>query len=154
MENIDQTGAVVGFIAISFLMVLCNHNHNLNGRSPVRSRGLVVRKTSIKGCDFDGLFTSRAFLKGEVLCKYTGKIMRTSNALKLQDKSYLMRLGVQCYVDSRESVEVKARCINDCITPGGWNVEFQKRPEELCAYVVALRDIAVNEEVFVNYGKW
>jgi hypothetical protein len=33
-------------------------------------------------------------------------------------------------------------------------VEFQKRTTEQCALVVALRDIAIGEEIFVDYGKW
>ncbi len=31
---------------------------------------------------------------------------------------------------------------------------FQKCPEDKCARVVALRDIAVGEEIFADYGKW
>ena len=69
----------------------------------------TVQRTTIEGCDFHGLFTNRPFSKGEILCKYTGRILRTTDALKLEDKSYLMRLGEQCYVDAREYLEVKAR---------------------------------------------
>ena len=65
-----------------------------------------------------------------------------------------MRLGEQCYIDAKDCPDVLARFINDCITPGGWNVEFQKRPEECCADIIATRDIAAGEEIFVNYGKW
>ena len=46
------------------------------------------------------------------------------------------------------------RYINDCIDPSGWNVTFDKQPEEKCAYVIATRNIVAGEELFVNYGKW
>jgi hypothetical protein len=118
------------------------------------SIGIIVRKTTIKGCDFNGLFANQAYSQGDILCKYTGAVLRTKEALRLEDKSYLMRLGEQCYVDARASLDVIARYINDCINPAGWNVKFRKRPDEECAEVVAIRDIAAGEEIFVDYGKW
>jgi hypothetical protein len=48
----------------------------------------------------------------------------------------------------------RSRYINDCIVPTGWNVRFDKHPEEKCAYVIALRDIELDEELFVDYGRW
>ena len=47
-----------------------------------------------------------------------------------------------------------ARYINDCRNPCGYNVEFLKSPQEKCAWVIAQRDIAVGEELFVDYGRW
>lgn len=115
---------------------------------------LKIQKTWIPGCDFWGLFANKAIKKGELVCKYTGVNLKTKEALKLEDKSYLMRLGQQCYIDARPCPMVYARYINDCINPCGWNVEFKKCPQAKCAYVVALRDILPNEEIFVDYGKW
>ena len=31
---------------------------------------------------------------------------------------------------------------------------FDKRLDEKCAYVVAIRDILPGEELFVDYGRW
>ena len=31
---------------------------------------------------------------------------------------------------------------------------FDKRPEEYCAHVTALRDIMDGEELFADYGRW
>lgn len=31
---------------------------------------------------------------------------------------------------------------------------FDKRPEDKCAYVRAMKDILPGEEIFVDYGKW
>jgi len=103
---------------------------------------------------FLGLFTMSKFALGQLVCVYRGKELRTAEALRLQDKSYLMRLGEQCYVDARETPEILARYINDCINPAGYNVKFEKDAFNKCAQVVALRDIEAGEELFVDYGKW
>ncbi len=47
------------------------------------------------------------------MCIYTGKILRTMDAICLEDKSYLMRLGPQVYVDPCEDKTVLGRYIND-----------------------------------------
>ena len=73
-----------------------------------------------------------------------------------------MRLGEQCYIDAREKgpdggTPCIARYINDCINPAGINVRFDKMPLATpypCANVVAIRDIEIGEELFVDYGKW
>jgi SET domain-containing protein len=114
---------------------------------------LIVAPTSLPNCDFLGLYAGRALVKGEVVCKYIGDRYRTIEAIRLKDKSYLMRLGEQSYVDAEPHKDVFARYMNDCINPTGWNVEFLKLPDKGCALVVALRDIAVHEELFVSYGK-
>lgn len=103
---------------------------------------------------FLGLFANRPFKEGEVVCRYFGTVLRTKEALQVADKSYLMRLGEQSYVDSRECLECQARYINDCRNPCGYNVVFRKIPSEQCAMVVALRNIGIGEELFVDYGKW
>mmetsp|Transcript_13978 Transcript_13978/g.21760 ORF Transcript_13978/g.21760 Transcript_13978/m.21760 type:complete len:94 (+) Transcript_13978:212-493(+) len=79
--------------------------------------------------------------------------MRTKDAIKVGDKSYLMRLGPQVYIDLREDVNTLARYINDCRNPKYYNVSFEKRPDEGKALVVATRDIEKGEEVFVDYGR-
>ena len=117
------------------------------------SDDLVVQSSWISD-RFEGLFAGRPFAQGEVICKYEGEIFQTATALRLADKSYLMRLGEQCYVDTISNYCCKARYINDCRNPAGYNVRFDKRPEENCAYVIALRNINIGEELFVDYGKW
>ncbi|CAM9493225.1 unnamed protein product, partial [Heterosigma akashiwo] len=54
---------------------------------------------------------------GEVICEYTGTIYNTKQAIKLKDKSYLMRLGPQVYIDANQHPSVVARYINDCRNP-------------------------------------
>ncbi|KAJ1432752.1 hypothetical protein B484DRAFT_327129 [Ochromonadaceae sp. CCMP2298] len=121
--------------------------------SALHDANLSVRPTTLPNCDFLGLFANKSFETGDVVCRYVGDWLRTADAIRLKDKSYLMRLGEQSYVDARPHDRVLARYINDCINQGGWNVEFVKLPEQGCALVVATRPIAAWEELFVSYGK-
>ena len=84
------------------------------------------------------------------MCEYTGKEYRTKDAIRLENKDYLMRLGPQVYVVG----ESLARFINDCRSKQHYNAEFKKEPENKRALVVATRDISAGEEVFCSYGKW
>lgn len=104
--------------------------------------------------DFNGLFAREFIPKGRIICKYSGILLSTKQAIRLSDKSYLMRLGEQKYIDARDCIHVFARYINDCINGTGHNVIFDKRPDENLAFVIAKRDIFPDEEIFVDYGKW
>lgn len=115
--------------------------------------GLEVRPSRIPSAG-SGLFTNRAFASGSVVCTYTGDVYERAAALHLADKSYLMKLGNGTYVDARTRPDVLARYINDCRGRlGGYNVVFDKQPDMARALVVALRDIAEGEELFVDYGR-
>jgi hypothetical protein len=95
-----------------------------------------------------------AITKGTCVCIYTGKVLRTVDAIRLQDKSYLMRLGPQVYVDPYDDTTVLGRYINDPRNRLLQNVIFDKRPDEQCAYIIAKRDIGAGEEIFADYGRW
>ncbi|KAF4316230.1 hypothetical protein BBO99_00007541 [Phytophthora kernoviae] len=83
-----------------------------------------------------------------------GVVYSNQEAWKLSDKSYLMKLGNGKYVDALHSPEVLARYINDCRgRRGGFNVYFDKRPQDGKAQVVALRDVQAGEELYVDYGR-
>lgn len=70
---------------------------------------LVVKQTTLKGCEFLGLFANTNYPKGSTICIYTGRELTTKEAMRLEDKSYLMRLGEQCYIDAKETLDVLAR---------------------------------------------
>lgn len=72
---------------------------------------LCVKQSLLKNCDFLGLFANRAYKKDELLCKYYGDVLSTKEAMNLEDKSYLMRLGEQCYVDAQHHINVRARYV-------------------------------------------
>lgn len=114
---------------------------------------LVVKQSRLFGAG-NGLYATRSFSQGDVICEYSGgRVLRTREAIQLQDKSYLMRLGPQVYMDLIDSSAV-ARYINDCRCKCCINAEFVKEPEKERALVVALRNINEGEEIFASYGRW
>ena len=58
-----------------------------------------------------GLFANSHFESGSVVCIYTGTRLATKEAIRIKDKSYLMRLGEQCYVDASSDPRIYARSI-------------------------------------------
>jgi SET domain-containing protein len=114
---------------------------------------LEVKKSNVFGAG-QGLFVKRPVVTGQVLCSYTGDVLRTKEAIVLDDKSYLMRLGPEVYVDARNDKSVLARFINDCRDQKGYNVRFVKLPGERCALIEAIRNIEPGEELYVNYGRF
>uniref|UniRef100_A0A7S0DXQ9 SET domain-containing protein n=1 Tax=Hanusia phi TaxID=3032 RepID=A0A7S0DXQ9_9CRYP len=123
--------------------------------SGLSSDGLLVSKSLLPGAGL-GLFAARDFVEGETICRYQSPhgTMTTREAVQLEDKSFLMRLGPQTYVDLKHVPEVKARYINDCRQVDRHNVRFLKRPDEGYADVVAMRDIQCGEELYVDYGRF
>lgn len=101
-----------------------------------------------------GLFATTNIEEGIEVCRYYGKIHRTKDAISLLDKSYLMRLGEQCYVDAKEDETCLARYINDCRNMAGYNVRMEKYPDQQYASLISTRRIYADEEIFVNYGKY
>ena len=89
---------------------------------------------------------------------------------------------LQVYVDALRNEDCLARYLNDCRHKCGYNVRsailayqtmagmhvlntdsvrlpcaftrFDKKPEEGCADVVAIRDVYPGEELYVDYGRW
>ncbi|CAM9334022.1 unnamed protein product [Ectocarpus sp. 12 AP-2014] len=120
----------------------------------IETETLEVKQSSIPSAG-QGLFAREHFTAGAVVCEYTGRQLRTVEALRSPDKSYLMRLGPQqVYVDALDDPEVMARYINDCRNSSLYNVAFRKLPQESKALVVALKDIQPSQEIFVDYGRW
>ena len=74
------------------------YNHNLK-----------VKITTLPNCNFNGLYTKKFYCYDEVICQYYGDKMRTIEAIRLKDKSYLMRLGEQCYIDAMNYPLIYAR---------------------------------------------
>ncbi|CAB1105190.1 unnamed protein product [Ectocarpus sp. CCAP 1310/34] len=119
----------------------------------IETETFEIKQSSIPGAG-QGLFAREHFTAGAVVCEYTGRQLRTVEALRAPDKSYLMRLGPQVYVDALDHPEVMARYINDCRNSSLYNVAFRKLPQECKALVVALKDIQPGQEIFVDYGRW
>jgi SET domain-containing protein len=115
--------------------------------------GVEARASNIPGAGL-GLFATREHRQGDTVCEYTGVVLPNEEAWRRRDKAYLMKLGDGKYVDALHCPEVLARYINDCRGHrGGFNVCFEKRPQDGKADVVAMRDIQPGEELYVNYGR-
>ncbi|CAF0858841.1 unnamed protein product [Adineta ricciae] len=114
---------------------------------------LEVKPSQIPGAG-SGLYTRNPIAKDSCVCVYTGQVLRTIDAIRLEDKTYLMRLGPQVYVNPHDDNSMLGRYINDPRNRLLHNVLFDKRPDEQCAYVIAKRDIARGEEIFADYGRW
>ncbi|CAI5741310.1 unnamed protein product [Peronospora destructor] len=98
--------------------------------TPDQGLGVQVRRSNIPGAG-KGLFATKRHVQGSIICEYTGEVLyNQENAWKLKDKSYLMKGHF-----------------------GGFNVHFEKRPQDDKADVVAMRDIEPGEELYVNYGR-
>ena len=116
--------------------------------------GLAVRTSSVPGAG-QGLFVERDVRKGQVVCAYTGQRINIAEMLRRKDpndRAYVMGFGLNKYLCARDRPQVLARFINDHADPARHNVRFVKLWEERRADVVALRDIAAGEELFVSYG--
>eukprot|EP01138_Halocafeteria_seosinensis_P014732 gb/GECG01015039.1/.p1 GENE.gb/GECG01015039.1/~~gb/GECG01015039.1/.p1 ORF type:complete len:209 (+),score=19.80 gb/GECG01015039.1/:1-627(+) len=100
-----------------------------------------------------GLYTILKFQPGDKICVYSGTPLRTKEAIRRKDKSYLMRLGPQMYVDPLKHPSVLARYINDPRNSALHNVAFDKQQDSRCAIVEATRTILPGEELFVSYGR-
>lgn len=133
-----------------------NDDNDNNGRLSVRESWLCHPPTQkdVISMSMLGLFASKKIKSNDVICQYNGVCLNTKDALQLNDKSYLMRIGEQCYIDARLSAHCLARYINDCRNNHGYNARFIKSMIERCAWVVAMRDIEPGEEIFADYGKW
>lgn len=59
--------------------------------------------------NFQGLFVTKTISMGQTLCIYRGLQLNTVEALRTTDKSYLMRIGVQNYVDVKDYPDCLAR---------------------------------------------
>lgn len=103
-----------------------------------------------------GLFATRSFEEGELICVYRGRQLRTATAARLpaSERVYLMRLGPQVYVDAADEHSCLARYINDARRAAHQNAYFDKCPEEGVARVRALRQIRCGEEILASYGAW
>ncbi|CAD7942586.1 unnamed protein product [Amoebophrya sp. A25] len=56
----------------------------------------------------NGLFAHTAISRDSVVTRYTGSILSTGEAMRLEDKCYLMRLGNGIYVDGNPNRPIKA----------------------------------------------
>ena len=117
--------------------------------------GLRVGPSTIEGAG-DGLFVTRAHRAGDMLCVYRGTALTLAKVLKMSvsDRDYTVGgFGLNLHIDAKPHPHIVARFINDNFrVPGASNAKFVKIKQDKCALVVATRDLAAGEEIFISYG--
>jgi len=107
-----------------------------------------------------GLFTDSPIKKGDVVAKYTGKILTDKQVSRMnstaESSRYLFFVRPNRTIDGYNDHRSLIRYINDASGPikvRGLrnNCKFEIRED--WPYVIATRNIRANEELFVPYGK-
>ncbi|KAL7529930.1 hypothetical protein ACHAXR_004822 [Thalassiosira sp. AJA248-18] len=101
-----------------------------------------------------GLFATSHIPKGVNVCYYTGYRHHYQSQKRLKNREYILNLQNDGFVDPFPTKDVLARFINDPKNEDQCNVKFEYIEEPGIWYcpVVAQRDIAAGEEVFISYG--
>ncbi|CAJ1377401.1 unnamed protein product [Effrenium voratum] len=131
---------------------------------PMESSQLVVQSSTLGPRAGLGLFAGEDLAQGELVAHYGGDLHSLRSSLKLQDTQYVMRLGCAngsrdeianacLYVDAGPHLGIKARFINDCRNPRGYNLTLVCCPDQHYAKLLAARDICQGEELFFDYGE-
>lgn len=138
-------------------------NTNLPPHPTTEHEGsLRVAPSTIEGAG-DGLFASAPIPRGAVVCHYAGYRHHYKSQQRLRDRAYVLKLQNgwpkhdrrnDGFVDALPTKHVLARYINDARNEEKCNVAFEhiQEPGVWHCPVVARRDIAAGEELFVSYG--
>ena len=107
----------------------------------------------------NGLFTTRSFPRGALLCVYSGTSISLTQAMQRKKEGihgdYVMGgFGMFWRVDAGPHPTVLARYINDHYQDATkQNAKFVKVKTHRIALVLATRDLEANEEIFAAYGE-
>jgi hypothetical protein len=96
--------------------------------------------------------TAQVIAQGTTICYYSGNLHNASSANRLANRSYLMMLSGDVWVDAALCMNVKARYINDPLSADDCNCMFRPDSSNMYAQVVATRCIVASEELFAAYG--
>ena len=113
-------------------------------------RRIQVRKSGVHG---KGVFTLRPIAEGETVIEYLGEVISWDEALRRHphdpsdpDHTFYFHIDEQHVIDANHGGN-SARWINHACAP---NCEADDSDGRV--FIVALRDIAVGEELFYDYG--
>lgn len=109
-----------------------------------------------------GLFTTRHIEKGETVCYYAGEVHDYSSKNRLEDQSYVLRIGPHAAFQDRDVFIDPSNCdflacryindpLNDCLYNVAWHQTAKDAEHFRCA-VVATKDIDEGDELFISYG--
>lgn len=114
---------------------------------PNSGKGLFYKPVESEGAD-----EVQPIPVGETLCYYYGHIHDFHSTKQLTDKSYLMLVGGNVFVDPRLCLDIKARYINDPLNEDLINCKFVPEPKSFRSAVVSIREIQPETELFTSYG--
>jgi hypothetical protein len=137
--------------------------HEMNSSLPNHELALdhmlKVSESSIanagKGLFFEPKFidTQQVIQPGTIICYYTGHHHNYQSVKTLDDRSYLMCISGDVFVDPGPCPQIKARYINDPIRIDAINCKYVPEPHYFRSAVVATKVILPGEELFVSYGE-
>ena len=119
---------------------------------------LIVKKSQLPNAG-KGLFTTTAINKGEKVIEYKGEIIEWKQYRKRIDENkdgYLFFISKKRCIDAFSTPQHKARFANDAAGIGRVkglrnNCNYEIFGDK--CFIVAQKDIAAGEEIFVNYTK-
>ena len=153
-----KEGKIGKRMASEVLRVLAEKNQLPQDHSPAGN--VEVKPSLIQGAG-NGLFASKRFEEGDVLCKYVGTPLTLAQSMKRtqEEKVYVMGgFGLNVRLDAGPHPEVLARFINDHSEESKLNATFVKIKDEdpwKChANVVATRIFLIFSNEFFNLSKY
>ena len=119
---------------------------------------LIIKKSKLPNA-VKGLFTTTPIKKGELVIEYEGEIIDWKEYEKrvLEDKDgYLFYINKKRCIDAFSTPEHKGRYANDAagltrVKGLVNNCEYEVKKDR--CFIVAKKDIAPNDEIFVSYTK-
>lgn len=106
------------------------------------------------GLFYDPVNNSDVIQINNAICYYTGHYHNNFSQKFLTDKSYLLNVAGDLFVDPGPLTSIKARYINDPLNHKVVNCKFVPDPLNYRCVVVATREIKANEEIFIDYGDY
>lgn len=132
-----------------------------------RLEDVEIRPSTLEEVDGLGLFATRDFKKGELVCRMYGDILTERQYDRLYpkgDSRYVCEVkskeedGITLYIDCADPRSCYARYINTLTKKQRrlyglkFNVEYVCPPDATHFDIVAVRKIKADEELFVDYG--
>jgi len=106
--------------------------------------GVRVGRSGISGV---GLFATRAYRKGQVICEYTGKVIPADSPVV---NKYLFELNTRWTLDGSPKSNIGRWANHACGTAGNAKSSTSQR---LRVWLIARRRIEPGDEIFFDYGQ-
>jgi hypothetical protein len=121
---------------------------DLETGAPPAEAPVEARPSGVPGAGM-GLWAARALAAGQDVCEYSGRELTLAQTRGLRERTYLKAVTLDLHIDG--TTGGPARLINDHVDASQHNVKFERRGRRM--WVVATRDVAEGEELFINYGR-